>query len=56
MGKRGKRALRVKFDGKLPLEKLLTRRYSLDQINEAFDDLEQRKVGRPLIAFSDHRA
>ena len=43
-------------DGKLPLEKLLTRRYSLDQINEALDDLEQRKVGRPLIAFSDHRA
>ena len=43
-------------DGKLPLEKLLTRRYSLDQINEALDDLEQRKVGRPLIALSDHRA
>ncbi len=42
--------------GKLPLEKLLTRRYSLDQINEALDDLEQRKVGRPLIVFSDHRA
>jgi S-(hydroxymethyl)glutathione dehydrogenase/alcohol dehydrogenase len=43
-------------DGKLPLGKLLTRRYSLDQINEALDDLEQRKVGRPLIALSDHRA
>jgi S-(hydroxymethyl)glutathione dehydrogenase/alcohol dehydrogenase len=40
-------------DGKLPLEKLLTRRYSLDQINEALNDLEQRKVGRPLIEFSD---
>ena len=43
-------------DGKLPLEKLLTRWYSLDQINEALNDLEQRKVGRPLIAFSGHRA
>jgi S-(hydroxymethyl)glutathione dehydrogenase / alcohol dehydrogenase len=41
-------------DGKLPLEKLLTRRYSLDQINEALNDLEQRKVGRPLINMS-HR-
>ena len=39
-------------DGKLPLEKLLTRRYSLDQINEALNDLEQRKVGRPLIEIS----
>ena len=41
-------------DGKLPLEKLLTRRYSLDQINEALNDLEQRKVARPLIEFNDH--
>ncbi len=39
------------LDGQLPLEKLLTRRYSLDQINEALDDLEQCKVGRPLIVF-----
>jgi S-(hydroxymethyl)glutathione dehydrogenase/alcohol dehydrogenase len=38
-------------DGKLPLEKLFTRRYSLDQINEALSDLEQRKVGRPLLVF-----
>ena len=40
-------------DGKLPLEKLLTQRYSLDQINEALNDLEQRKVARPLIEFND---
>ena len=40
------------LEGKLPLEKLLTRRYSLDQINEALNDLEQRKVGRPLIEFN----
>lgn len=35
--------------GKLPLEKLLSRRYALDDINAALDDLEQRRVGRPLI-------
>ena len=44
------------LDGKLPLEKLLTRRYSLGQINEALNDLEQRKVGRPLIVLSDDTA
>ena len=43
-------------DGELPLEKLLTHRYSLDQINEALNDLEQRKVCRPLIEFRDHHA
>mgnify|MGYP001568001400 FL=1 len=35
--------------GRLPLERLITRRYTLDRINEALDDLETRKVGRPLI-------
>ena len=44
------------LEGKLPLEKLLTRRYSLDQINEALNDLEQRKVGRPLIEFKNQQA
>jgi S-(hydroxymethyl)glutathione dehydrogenase/alcohol dehydrogenase len=36
--------------GRLPLEKLLSRRYTLDEINVALDDLAQRRVGRPLIA------
>jgi len=35
--------------GKLPLEKLLTDRYRLDQINQALDDLEAGRVMRPLI-------
>ncbi len=39
--------------GKLPLEKLITKRYTLDQINEALADLEQRHVGRPLIVIND---
>lgn len=36
-------------EGRLPLEKLLSKRYSLDAINEALDDLENMKVGRPLV-------
>jgi len=37
------------LDGKLPLEKLITKRYSLGAINEALDDLKNHRVGRPLI-------
>ncbi len=36
-------------EGRLPLEKLITRRYALGEINEALDDLEHERVGRPLI-------
>ncbi|RTL57743.1 MAG: acetoin dehydrogenase [Rhodocyclaceae bacterium] len=36
-------------EGRLPLDKLITKRYTLDQINEALDDLEQHRVTRPLI-------
>lgn len=36
-------------NGQLPLEKLLSRRYSLAQINEAFDDLENRRIVRAII-------
>jgi len=35
--------------GKLPLEKLITQRYRLEEINSALDDLEAGKVGGPLI-------
>ena len=35
--------------GTLPLEKLFDKTYTLEQINEALDDLEARKVIRPLI-------
>jgi S-(hydroxymethyl)glutathione dehydrogenase / alcohol dehydrogenase len=37
------------LQGKLPLEKLITKRYHLNDINQALDDLEQGRVGRPLI-------
>jgi S-(hydroxymethyl)glutathione dehydrogenase/alcohol dehydrogenase len=36
-------------EGRLPLEKLITKRYTLAQINDALDDLEHERVGRPLI-------
>ena len=35
--------------GKLPLEKLITHRYGLKQINQALDELERGGVGRALI-------
>ena len=35
--------------GKLPLDKLITNRYGLEEVNQALDDLEQNKVVRPLI-------
>jgi Zn-dependent alcohol dehydrogenase len=40
-------------EGKLRLDELVTRRYRLDQINEAVDDLEQGRItGRSILAFS----
>ena len=42
------------IEGKLPLEKLLTKRYTLEQINDALDDLENRKVARPLIVLDEN--
>jgi S-(hydroxymethyl)glutathione dehydrogenase/alcohol dehydrogenase len=35
--------------GRLPLAHLITRRYALGEINDALDDLEHQRVGRPLI-------
>ena len=35
--------------GELPLDRLLEKRYRLDEINMALDDLERRVVCRPLI-------
>ena len=37
------------LEGKLPLEKLINKKYKLDAINEALCDLENNLVGRPLI-------
>lgn len=35
--------------GRMPLEKLISKRYRLDQINEAMDDLKAGRAFRPLI-------
>ena len=44
--------LRWHQEGKFPLDKLVTRRYTLDQINEACDDLESGKIlGRSIIEY-----
>ncbi len=39
------------MDGKLPVDKLITKSYSLDQVNEAFLALENREVIRSVIQF-----
>jgi S-(hydroxymethyl)glutathione dehydrogenase/alcohol dehydrogenase len=43
------RMAQLYVEGKLPLEKLISRRYTLEQINDALDDLESGRVARPLI-------
>lgn len=35
--------------GRLPLDRLITQRYELDQINDAFDDLEAGKLNRGVV-------
>jgi S-(hydroxymethyl)glutathione dehydrogenase/alcohol dehydrogenase len=37
--------------GKLPLQSLLTDRYSLNEVNEALDALQAKQAFRPLLAF-----
>ncbi len=40
------------LQGKMPLEKLITHRYSLDQINKALEDMKANLVGRALLKVS----
>ena len=39
------------MSGKLNLDDLVVRHYSLDQINEAYRDMDQGEVGRGAIMF-----
>ncbi len=39
------------LSGKLNLDDLVVRHYTLDQINEAYDDMDQGEVGRGAIMF-----
>ncbi len=44
--------LRWAREGKFPLDKLVTRRYTLDQINRAYEELEAGEIlGRAIIEF-----
>ncbi|MCX6733045.1 MAG: zinc-binding dehydrogenase [Candidatus Roizmanbacteria bacterium] len=47
------RMFKIFSDCNVPLDRLLTRRYRLEEINRALDDLEAGTVFRPLIAM-DH--
>ena len=38
-------------NGQLPLDDMISKRVSLDQINEAFDDMKSGKVARSVIVF-----
>ncbi len=40
------------LSGKLPLDDLVVRHYTLDQINQAYGDMDQGEVGRGAIMFS----
>ena len=37
--------------GRLNIDDLVTRRYALDQINEAYDDLQSGGIGRGVIVY-----
>jgi S-(hydroxymethyl)glutathione dehydrogenase/alcohol dehydrogenase len=45
------RIARLHLAGKLPLDKLVTRRIGLDQVNEALDSMRQREGGRSVVVF-----
>ena len=45
------RLLDLYRDGKLKLDELVTHRYRLDQINQAYQDLEEGKVIRGVLLF-----
>ncbi len=39
-------------EGRLPLDELVTRRYTLDEINDACNDLARGKIaGRAIVTF-----
>ncbi len=46
------RVLDLFAEGKLPLDRLITKTYQLEQINEAFSDMNAGKLARGVINFS----
>jgi S-(hydroxymethyl)glutathione dehydrogenase / alcohol dehydrogenase len=47
------RFIEMTLAGKLKVKEMITRRYSLDQINEAYDSLGRGEVARSVITFGD---
>jgi S-(hydroxymethyl)glutathione dehydrogenase / alcohol dehydrogenase len=47
------RLAKMYSEERLPLESLLGRRYRLEQVNEALDDLEHNQAFRPLLAMQE---
>ena len=45
------RFVEMTLDGKLKVKEMITRRYSLDEINEAYDSLGRGEVARSVITF-----
>ena len=41
----------VYMDGRLKLDEMISRRVSLEQINEAFDEMRQGAAARSVIIF-----
>ncbi|MDX6618128.1 MAG: S-(hydroxymethyl)glutathione dehydrogenase / alcohol dehydrogenase [Gaiellales bacterium] len=37
--------------GKLPIDRMITRRVALDEVNEAFDDMRARRGGRAVVVY-----
>jgi S-(hydroxymethyl)glutathione dehydrogenase/alcohol dehydrogenase len=47
------RLLRLYRDGQLMLDELITRRYTLDEINVGYQDLDEGRIIRGLIVHDD---
>ena len=45
--------MQLYLSGKLPLDDLITKRYPLEQIGQAFDDMEAGKVARGVLVFGE---
>ena len=44
--------LRLSNEGKFPMDKLVTRSYGLDEMNDALDDLRAGRIfGRSIVRF-----
>ena len=39
------------MQGRLPINKLVSKRYTLGEVNDAFDSLEKDEIIKPIIVF-----